>query len=54
LERRIPWTVHHQEIIWVVRWRVRQAVLAEVGEELEAMEAGKTSGRDKEETDCSP
>jgi len=38
----------------MVRWRVRQAVLAEVRKELEAMEAGKTSRRGKGETDCGP
>ena len=46
--------VHCQEIIWIVRWRVQQAVLAEVRKELEAMEAGKTGRRGKGETDCSP
>ena len=44
--------VRRQEIIWVVRWRVRQAVLAEVGKKLETMEAGKTGRRDEEKTHC--
>jgi len=36
----------------MVRWRVRQAVLAEVGKELKAMKADKTGRRGKGETDC--
>jgi len=52
LERRVPWTVRRQEIIQMVRWRVRQAVLAEARKELEAMEAGKTGRKGEGETDC--
>jgi len=54
LERRVPWMVCRQEIIRVVRWRVRQVVLAEARKELEAMEAGKTGRRGKGETNCGP
>ena len=54
LERRVPGTVCWQDIIWMVRWRVRQAVLAEVRKELEAMEAGKTSRRGEGEANCGP
>ena len=42
----------HQEIIWVVRWRVQQTVLGEAREELEVVEASKTSRRGEGETDC--
>ena len=38
----------------MVRWRVRQAVLAETKKELETMEECKTSRRDEGETDCGP
>ena len=43
--------VRHQEIIWVVRWGVRQIVLAEVGKKLEVMEADKTRRRGEGKTD---
>ena len=52
LERRIPWTVRCQEIIWVVRQGVRQAVLAEARKELEMMETRKTGRREEGKTDC--
>jgi len=45
--------VCHQKIIWMVRWRVRQAVLAETRKKLEAIETHKTDRRGKGETDCS-
>ena len=49
-----PWLVYRQEIIWMVRQRVQLSVLAEVGEELEAVEECETSRRDEREANCSP
>ena len=46
--------VRHQETVWMVRWRVRSTVLAEIGEELEAVEKCETGRRGEGETDCSP
>ena len=46
--------VRRQEIIRVVRWGIRQTILAETRKELEAVEACKTGRRGERETDCGP
>ena len=46
--------VHCQEIIWMVRWRVQQTVLAEVRKKLETVEEGGIGRQREGETDCGP
>ena len=43
--------VRRQEVIWMARWKIRQAVLAKAGKELETIEAGETGKRGEGETD---